>query len=161
MDSDCLRTCTGVELRTYVANRAPASLLIGKSQVNQSPTSSDDLPTILASDPMPFGPSRVVVGQVIDRNGKPQTRVFLICFDSRVIVPFNPVSGESEEAFATGRGPHAFHVDTVPGTDGHAFGYVGHFTDSYIGVIDLDQRNSTYGQIVLTVGVPTAPRASK
>ncbi len=160
-DRDCLRTCTGVELRTYVANRAPASLLIGKSQVNQSPTSSDDLPTILASDPMPFGPSRVVVGQVIDRNGKPQTRVFLICFDSRVIVPFNPVSGESEEAFATGRGPHAFHVDTVPGPDGHAFGYVGHFTDSYIGVIDLDQRHSTYGQIVLTVGVPTAPRASK
>ena len=155
-DADCLRTCVGVQMPTYVANRTPASMLIGKSQPNQSPTSSDDLPTIFASDPMPFGPSRVVIGKVIDRNGSPQTRIFLICFDSRVIVPFNPVSGESEEAFFTGRGPHAFHVDP-----NHALGYVGHFTDSYIGVIDLDQRNRTYGQIVLTLGAPTAPRASK
>jgi hypothetical protein len=160
--ADCLQRCVNdVPFRTYVANRAPASLLIGRSRPNQSPTSSDDLPTIDGSDPMPFGPSRVIVGQVIDRNAQPQTRVFLICFDSRVIVPFNPVTGESEEAFFTGRGPHAFHVDTVPGPGGHAFGYVGHFTDSYIGVIDLDQRHATYGQIVLTVGIPTAPRASK
>jgi hypothetical protein len=158
---ECLTDCLDFQLRTYVANRTPASLLFGRSQTNQSPTSSDDVPIIEGSDPMPFGPSRVIVGQVIDRKGELQTRVFLICFDSRVIVPFNPASGESEEAFFTGRGPHAFHVDVVPGPDGHAFGYVGHFTDSYIGVIDLDQRHSTYGQIILTVGVPTAPRASK
>jgi hypothetical protein len=159
---ECLTRCVGVQLTTYVANRTPASLLFGKTSTNQSPTSSDDVPSITGSDPMPFGPSRVIVGQVIDRNGEAQTRVFLICFDSRVIVPFNPVSGEAEEAFFTGRGPHAFHVDVVPGPDGHAFGYVGHFTDSYIGVIDLDQRHkATYGQIILTVGVPTAPRASK
>jgi hypothetical protein len=161
-DVDCLQVCVNdFPLRTYVANRAPASLLIGRSRPNQTPTSSDDLPTIDGSDPMPFGPSRVIVGQVIDRKGQLQTRVFLICFDSRVIVPFNPVTGESEEAFFTGRGPHAFHVDTALGTEEHAFGYVGHFTDSYIGVIDLDQRHTTYGQIVLTVGIPTAPRASK
>jgi hypothetical protein len=159
-DVDCLRECAGIDLRTYVANRSPASLLVGETPANQSLTSSDDLPTTFFSDPMPSGPSRVIVGQVIDRKGIPQTRVFLTCFDSRVIVPFNPASGESEEAFSTGRGPYAFHVDFAPGPDGHALGYVGHFTDSYIGVIDLDQRHATYGQIVLTLGVPTAPRAS-
>jgi hypothetical protein len=158
---ECLRGCPGKQLGVYVANRTPASLLVGLTRPNQSPTSSDDLPNIFASDPMPFGPSRVTIGQVIDRNNELQTRVFLICFDSRVIVPFNPATGEAEEAFFTGRGPHAFHVDTQAGPGGHALGYVGHFTDSYIGVIDLDQRHRTYGQIVLTVGAPLPPRASK
>jgi hypothetical protein len=42
-----------------------------------------------------------------------------------------------------------------------AHAYVAHFTDSYLGVIDLDQRNSTYGTMLATIGRPSAPRASK
>jgi hypothetical protein len=52
-------------------------------------------------------------------------------------------------------------VDAVNEAPQHALGYIGHFTDSYIGVIDLDQRNSTYGTIVVTLGRPTQPRAQK
>jgi len=40
--------------------------------------------------------------------------------------------------------------------------YLAHFTDSYIGVIDLDQSHvDTYATIVATVGVPKPPRETK
>jgi hypothetical protein len=40
--------------------------------------------------------------------------------------------------------------------------YVGHFTDSYIGVVDLDMRRpQTFGSMFLTVGKPLPPRESK
>jgi hypothetical protein len=35
---------------------------------------------------------------------------------------------------------------------------VAHFTDSYVGVIDLDARHSSFGTLILTLGTPTAPR---
>ncbi len=160
-DADCLAKCASTPLRIYVGNRTPSSLLIGQTVINQSATSSDDLPRFTGSEPMPFGPSRVSVGKIIDRDGKLQTRIFLVCFDTRSIVPFDPATGQAEEAFAVGRGPHAFRPDLQVMPELRALGYVGHFTDSYIGVIDLDQRNFTYGTIVLTLGIPTPPRASK
>ena len=44
----------------------------------------------------------------------------------------------------------------------HSFLYVGHFTDSYIGVVDLDMRRpETFGSMFATVGAPTPPRESK
>ena len=44
----------------------------------------------------------------------------------------------------------------------HALGYVAHFTDSYIGVVDLDQRHArTYGAIIGSIEQPLAPRSSK
>jgi hypothetical protein len=103
----------------------------------------NDLPRFSDSIGLPFGPSRVMVGRVIDQSGQPAIRVFVVCFDSRSVVIFDPETRLKEAEVS------------------HAFGYVGHFTDSYIGVIDLDQRRQTYAQIVLTVGVPTAPRGAK
>ena len=38
---------------------------------------------------------------------------------------------------------------------------VGHFTDSYLGVVDLDQRRSTFGQMIANIGVPVPPPESK
>jgi hypothetical protein len=39
---------------------------------------------------------------------------------------------------------------------------VAHFTDSYLGVVDLDQRNgNTYGTIIASIGTPRPPRASE
>ncbi|HEY6556049.1 MAG TPA: hypothetical protein VI072_02205, partial [Polyangiaceae bacterium] len=109
------------------------------------------------------GPSRVVVGQVIDLQGKLATRVFVVCFDSRLIFGYDPVSGRIDTRIFTGRGPHSFvvDVDRASAEPGYALGYVGHFTDSYIGVIDLDQRRPSYGSIVLTLGRPQEPRAQK
>ncbi|MBK7586435.1 MAG: hypothetical protein IPI67_40380 [Myxococcales bacterium] len=162
---DCLRDCAAIPLRVYVANRAPSSLLVGKTRPNQSLFSTDDLPQFQESIPLTFGPSRVLVGKVISPEGQPETRVFVVCFDSRKIGIYNPKTRLMEDWIETGRGPHALvtELGTDPGSGEatYAHGYVGHFTDSYLGVIDLDQRHPTYGTLLATVGKPNAPRASK
>jgi hypothetical protein len=156
---ECLETCAGIALRVFVANRTPSSLVVGRTP--PAAAIGNDLPRFIDTIDMPFGPSRVVVGHVLDRNGAKALRVFVVCFDSRTIAIYDPDAGQKETEITTGRGPHSFAVDVIDGDAPHAFGYIGHFTDSYLGVVDLDQRHATYGQIVLSVGVPTPPRASK
>ncbi len=166
-DEVCLGECAGIPLGIYVGNRTPNSLLVGRTRTNASITSSDDMPTFYDSLPMPLGVSRVVVGTVIDPQGDPVTRIFVISFDQRKIAIYDPVARRIERFTETGRGPHALVVDAdaaraeMGEAPRYSYGYLAHFTDSYIGVIDLDQRHANYGQIVLTVGTPTAPRASK
>jgi hypothetical protein len=64
-----------------------------------------------------------------------------------------------ESIIHTGRGPHAIAFDTA---DDHSHLYVAHFTDSYVGVVDLDQRHAaTFGQMFATLGVPTPPTEAK
>lgn len=155
---DCLTQCAGIPLSVFVAHRTPASLLVAETRVNASATASDDLPKFHLSVGMPLGPSRVVIGEVIDQQGQRAERVFLISFDQRKIAIVDPEFPDYPDFVETGRGPHSLLVDVGPD---YAYGYVAHFTDSYIGVIDLDQRSPTYAQIVLTVGRPIAPRSSK
>lgn len=172
---DCQRACAGLSLGVYVANRAPSSLLIGHTRTNSSETSSDDLPRFIDAVPLPLGPSRVVVGDILDEAGLPARRVFVVCFDSRAIYVIHPFTREVETIITTGRGPHALAVETATPASIDASGavvkegftprglaYVGHFTDSYVGVIDLDRRHRrTYGTIVASLGTPQPPRASK
>ena len=155
---DCLAQCAGVALDVFVANRTPSSFLVGQTRPNASLTSSDDLPQFKDSIPLPFGPSRVVIGQIIDREGLPATRIFAICFDARKIGIYDPVRRRFERWVQTGRGPHALVTDA---TDSYALGYVAHFTDSYVGVLQLDQRSPYYGSMLLTLGRPIPPRTSK
>jgi hypothetical protein len=55
-----------------------------------------------------------------------------------------------------------FDVDDDPDAPTHAFLHVGHFTDSYIGIVDLDMRRAqTFGQIFATIGQPTPPQESR
>jgi hypothetical protein len=69
----------------------------------------------------------------------------------------------------TGRGPNAIAFDTTCsaapnapcGTDDMAFLYVGHFTDSYLGVVDLDMRQSTFGTMFASLGSPLLPVESQ
>ncbi len=171
----CQRACAGLPLAVYVANRAPSSLLVGHTRTNSSETSSDDLPRFTDAVPLPLGPSRVVVGDVLDENGAPARRVFVVCFDSRAIYVIHPFTREVETIITTGRGPHALAVETATPAVTDASGavvkqayaprglaYVGHFTDSYVGVIDLDRRHRrTYGTIIASLGSPQPPRASK
>jgi hypothetical protein len=124
-------------------------------------TGSDDVPVFHTTIPLAFGPSRVVVGDILNADGNPEKRVFVVCFDSRMIFIYDPVRRRIEKQIETGRGPHAFVVD-VDVTANHALAYVAHFTDSYLGVISLDQRfPHSYGAIIASIGRPTAPRASK
>ncbi len=167
-DPACLGECAGIPLGVYVSNRSPDSLLVGATRPDATPTSSDDLPIFYDSIPLPVGASRVVVGSAVDPEGRLVPRVFVLCFDQRRLVIYDPVARRIEKTVTTGRGPHAFVVDADPGRSGdvesapRSLGYLAHFTDSYLAVVDLDQRHHhTYGEIVLTVGNPVPPRATK
>jgi DNA-binding beta-propeller fold protein YncE len=153
----CLQDCANVPMRVFIANRAPPALLVGETRTAVSPTGSDDQIAIFDSVPLTFGPSRVAVGKIVDAQGKARTRAFVTCFDSRLVFVYDPAGGRVDAEVRTGRGPHALAFDPV-----QPLLYVVHFTDSYIGVVDLDQRHTaTYGTMVASVGVPLPPREAK
>jgi hypothetical protein len=77
-------------------------------------------------------------------------------FDGRAITIYNPVARVVEARVLTGRGPAALAIDSV-----NAVGYVAHFTDSYVGIIDLDRRHATYGTIIRALGRASAPRGDE
>jgi hypothetical protein len=171
-DLACLVSCAEeVPLRVYMANRKPAALVIGRLETTVTvsgdppvPTSAFDTVSFHQSVPMSFGPSRVEVGHVVGLDGQLEERIFAVCFDSRALFIFDPATDRVETIVRTGRGPHDIAFDTSPAGSAEPYSYlhVGHFTDSYIGVVDLDRRRPlTYGQIFASVGQPTPPEESK
>lgn len=156
-DADCLAGAAEVPLDVYVANRSPNSLLVGSTDARSAPIAAAELPTFHQNIPLTQGPSRVILGHVTTAAGERERRVFVLCFDSDIIYVYDPNSGQIEGEIVTGRGPHSLAFDGE-----RPLLYVGHFTDSYVGVISLDQRYPhTYGSMLATIGVPTAPRAAK
>jgi hypothetical protein len=167
-----LQTCLQAvhQPSVFVANRAPASLVVGElAQSSQYASGTSELPAFTDSVPLSLGPSRVVLGKVRVPSNSPdatpdafgsyvlEPRVFVVCFDSRKIYLYDPIRHVIDSIVSTGRGPYALVVD-----EQRALGYVAHFTDSYLGVISLDQRfPQNYASIIASIGVPSAPRASK
>jgi len=164
LDSE-LMGCANVPLDIYASSRSPASLLIGHTTPNTQQSPNSEIPYFSNAVPLATGPSRISIGSIINEQGLLETRVFIVCFDSRSIAIYDPVVRDVEAWITTGRGPQAMAFDVVApstGNEGHAYAYVGHFTDSYLGVIELDRRRGrSYGSIVLSVGPVTPPRASK
>ncbi len=162
-----------VPIPIFMANRNPASLLIGRIEtvVNRQTVGGEEVITSATetaffydSVPLNFGPSRVEVGPVINAAGAHELRVFAVCFDARTVFVFDPYQLRMEAVIRTGRGPHDVSFDAGVGEDGerYAFLHVGHFTDSYIGIVDLDMRRAlTFGQMFATVGQPTPPQESR
>ncbi len=150
-DSTCLNAAALVPLDVYVANRSPSSLLIGRTRPPQ------EYPYFFQTFALTTGPSRIVIGKVTTPSGEQETRVFVACFDSRRIFVYDPQRSRIETEILTGRGPHALSVDTS-----RNLLYVGHFTDSYVGVYSLDLAfPATYGTMLGTLGKPKSPRSSK
>lgn len=133
-DTACLLAAT--QPKIYLTNRAPASrVVLGSVKVVGSTLDDDD------------GTGTYDLEQ----------RVFAICYDSRRIFIYDPKRRVVEGIVSTGRGPYALAIDTK-----RALGYVGHFTDSYLGVVSLDQRfPQTYATLVAGIGTPSPPRSSK
>jgi len=158
---DCLRKAASVPLDVYVANRTPNSLLIGRTDRTDAPVATSDLPTFHNNIPLTAGPSRVVIGYVIGHDGEPALRVFVLCFDSALIYVYDPTRrGLEPQVIYTGRGPHSLAFMSRDSKAPYAF--VGHFTDSYVAVISLDQRYpETFGATLAILGTPTPPRASR
>lgn len=154
--SQCLTACAAIPLDVFVANRSPHALLIGHTSTSATELGRDDLPDFSDSESLRGGPSRVILSHVTGPSGKLETRVFVLAFNSQLLYVFDPVTRRIEAHIETGPGPTAFVVD-----EARALGYLAHFTDSYLSVIDLDQRHSSFGRILLNVGVPEAPRSAK
>lgn len=156
---ECLLDAVAKPLEVFVANRAPSSLLLGRSQPIISDTITSDLPKFYSSIPLDLGPARVAIGDIKNDQGERERRVFTLSFDSRRIAIYDPERLVLETEVVTGRGPQAIAFDI--GED-YAYAYVAHFLDSYIGVVDLDRRHrGQYGALIATIGDPTPPRASK
>ncbi len=153
---DCLYACAGVPIDAYLANRSPDSLLIGKTQLTRSEFPRDDIPDFTDTEALRGGPSRIISANIIDERGEPAPRVFVLAFNAQLMYIYDPSRGEIEAHVRTGPGPQSVIVDERSG-----LGYVAHFTESYVGVVDLDRRHATYGQVVLGVGEPQLPRSSK
>ncbi len=167
---DCAKAARQPDL--YVANRAPSSLLSGALTPDPNYLAgSSGLPAFTDNVALTAGPSRVVLGKVrvpaaasdagaITDDGAPyklETRVFVVCFDSRRVFIYDPERRVIEGRVITGRGPFALAID-----DARGLGYISHFTDSYLGVISLDQRfPKSYASVIASIGAPSPPRASK
>lgn len=169
----CLAVCAEtIPLRVFVASRNPESLLLGRIETfvfrstvlvggvaTKRITAAFDSLVFYGALPLDFGASRVEVGRILDRDGTPVDRIFAVAFDSRRVFIIDPVRERIETVVRTGRGPHDIAIDQ--GTDdgeSYSYLYVGHFTDSYIGVVSLDQRRAlTYGNMIASVGVPVPP----
>ena len=155
----CLRQCASIPVPVYVANRAPTTLLVGETRTTVGSSGSSDTVSLYDSVPVAAGASRVVVGQVLGKDGRREDRVFVVCFDARTIYVYDPVARRITDTILTGRGPTAISIDigTMDG-EPYAFAYIAHFTDSYIGVVDLNASHvDTYMTMIATVGHPRPP----
>jgi len=154
----CVESAAAVPLDVLVTNRLPASLLIGQTQRETlEQAGALDIPAIQQAIALGYGPARVVIGDITTPTGERERRAFAVCFDSRRVVVYDIARQRVDTEILTGRGPQAFVVDAE-----HALGYVAHFTDSYVGVVDLNEGHPhTYGSLIASVEVPVAPRSSK
>ncbi|WP_437971001.1 hypothetical protein WMF04_17700 [Sorangium sp. So ce260] len=189
-DYVCLAQCTAIPLQVFVAHRFPNSLLIGELSTTLIEDDAAD-PAVPASrwavanetlkirDSVPLSayPSRVELGEVIGADGERHRRVFAVAFDTGRVFSYDPEARSIENEIITGRGPQALAFDTgyvcgdekercdcAPGSDGcepYSLMYIAHFTDSYLGVVDLDMRKATGGSMIVTVGTPVPPRESQ
>jgi DNA-binding beta-propeller fold protein YncE len=155
-DRACLEVCSGIALDVYLSNGVPAALLLGHSTSMRRGDVPNDRLEVSDAVPIDPGPSRTVVGPIIDERGERRPRVFVTSFDARAVTIYDPAAGVVEARVLTGRGPAAIAIDPV-----NAVAYVAHFTDSYVGIIDLDRRHATYGTIVRALGLPTPPRGDE
>ncbi|HTQ06219.1 MAG TPA: hypothetical protein VMI54_20295 [Polyangiaceae bacterium] len=153
----CVQNAAAAPLGVYVTNREPASLLVGQTREVIADLAAYDVPTFQTSVPLDLGPARVVTGDITNTAGEREPRAFALSFDSRRVLIYDIARTQIEGEIITGRGPQAIAIDGA-----HALAYVAHFIDSYIGVVDLDQRHTaTYGAMIAMIERPAAPRASK
>jgi hypothetical protein len=155
-DRACLEACAGIALDVYMSNTVPATLLVGHSTSIRRAEVPNDRLEVTDAVAIDNGPSRTVVGEILNERGEPERRVFVTSFDARSVTIYNPDAGVVEARVRTGRGPAALAIDSA-----NAIAYVAHFTDSYVGIIDLDRRNPTFGTLIRALGRPTAPRGDE
>jgi hypothetical protein len=178
--------CGELPARLFFANRTPASLVIG--QIGGPSPSGDgsfdpDLLQLNGNLPLPDGPSRVYLAPIVNLAGNFELRVFVVNADSGTLSIYDPNQPNNlalVDTINVGPTPAAmgfdpFTLDEVAthaavgpdlrqdpalGLKKYRFAYVASFRQSYVQVIDLDQSQPTYEQVVFTLGRPTNPKGS-
>jgi len=186
-DADVQRdivTCARKPARVFIANRSPASLLVGEVGGTATATGeyNPDQVVVHTEIPLTAGPSRVYLAPVVERDGAYALRVFVVCFDSATVFVIDPASNTLENVIRVGVGPFAMAFDPFSMEDvathkkveidprepsgqlrRYRFAYLASFTNSFVQIIDLDNAQpnpATYERIVFTLGRPTAPKGS-
>ncbi len=155
-ETQCLLECSRVPLEVFLTNRVPSSLMIGhtvNTRLGELPSDEFQVTTVV---PIVGAPTTVVLGDVLTAGQEPAHRAFVLSFDASTLTIVDTEAQSIEAIVQTGRGPTDIQIDPVRG-----LGYVSHFTDSYIGVLDLDRSHPTYGSMILTLGTPTPPRGDR
>ena len=182
-----LASCARLPARVFIANRAPASIIIG--DIGEPATSADqtydpDRLVLFGNQPLTTGPSNLYLAPIVDAQGRYALRLFIVCFDSATIFVWDPEAGQMENIIRVGQGPFAmafdpFNMDDVAARksvaadpslkdkDGNVIGtkynfaYIASFTQSYVQVLDLSQKQpGTYERVVYTLGEPTLPKGT-
>jgi hypothetical protein len=178
-----LLLCARRPARLFVANRTPASLLVG--ELGSPATTGDydpDLVTLHSTVPLTAGPSKIYLAPIVDRDGAYALRVFVLCFDSATVFIYDPDIGQIENVLRVGPGPFAMAFDPFSLEDVAAhrqvpmdvrdpegrlrryrFGYLASFTQSFLQLVDLDnaqEDRSTFERVVFTLGLPTNPKGT-
>jgi YVTN family beta-propeller protein len=109
-----LAACARLPARIFIANRRPASLLIGDVG-DRSPGVDGAFDAtsvrIHTSIPLTIGPSRLYLAPVVADDGVWSMRVFIVCFDSDAVYVFNPETSRVENIIRVGSGPFAMAFD--------------------------------------------------
>ncbi len=179
-----LQACGQKPARVFIANRSPASLLIGEigAGTKSSDTFDPDRLLLHSMIPLSAGPSRLYLAPVVERDGAYGLRVFAVCFDAATVFVYNPDTEQVENVIRVGLGPFAMAFDPFDMVDvaSHAqvpfdpraagsglrryrFAYLASFTNSFVQVLDLDDAQvdrSTFERVVFTLGRPTTPKGS-
>jgi hypothetical protein len=179
-----IQACARKPARVFIANRTPASLLVGEvgGTAGAFGAYDPDRLTIHTSVPLAAGPSRVYLAPIVDRDGAYALRVFVVCFDAAQIYVYDPDVGALENVLRVAPGPFAMAFDPfsfedvakhaqVPPDDRdgalglrrYRFAYLASFTQSFVQVLDLDNavpNPVTFERIVYTLGRPTNPKGT-
>jgi hypothetical protein len=167
--------------RVFIANRTPASLVVGEiGEVATDGSYDPDRLVVTGNVPLSQGPSKVYLAPIIDASGHYSVRVFIACFESATVYVYDPDAQAVENVIHTAPGPFAmafdsFDLDNVAvhgvspedfknkgGTldTTYRFAYIASFTQSFVQVVDLDDsqpNRDTFERVVFTFGPPTNP----
>lgn len=178
-----IAACQRLPARVFIANRSPASIVVGEIGSTAPNGSYDpDRLVLFGNVPLVAGPSNVYLAPVVDQDGRYVMRLFVVCYDAQVVLVLDPSQPlpQLESVIRTGPGPFAmafdpFDADAVARHElvptsargdnikKFRFAYIASFLHSYIQVVDLDGSNpnkNTFETIVFNVGQPTPPKGS-
>jgi hypothetical protein len=178
-----IAACQRLPARVFIANRTPASLVMGEiGGVRTDGAYDPDRLVLFGNMPLPGGPSNVYLAPIVDRDGRYALRVFVVCYDAQMVLVIDPDTRSLESLIVAAPGPFAMAFDPfdlgavarrerVPqdsrwpnrNLKRYRFAYIASFLQSYIQVLDLDGSladKSTFESIVFNLGAPTTPKGS-